>query len=85
MHDFRALAACRELEPELFFPVGTPGAPLYDAQLEQAQAVCAKCPVLESCAWFALDNPDMTEFGIWGGMTPEDRAKILREFPRVSA
>ena len=47
MNDFRALAACRELEPELFFPVGTTG-PALD-EVAAAKRVCARCPVRREC------------------------------------
>lgn len=79
MNDFRALAACREFEPELFFPVGTPGAPLYDAQLEQAQAVCARCPVRAECLLFALDEG--IGHGVFGGVDEHERAALRRTLP----
>lgn len=66
MIDFREFAACRELDPELFFPVGTPGAPAYDRAVGEATAVCARCPVTDACLAFALDTAQ--EFGIWGGV-----------------
>lgn len=37
---------------------------------------CMKCPVLDDCAEYALDN--RIEFGVWGGLTEEDRRKIRR-------
>ena len=40
--DGRDHAACRRLDPELFFPVSTSGASL--PQIEAARRVCERCP-----------------------------------------
>ena len=45
--DWRHHAACREVDPELFFPIGNTGPALF--QIEEAKAVCRRCPVVESC------------------------------------
>lgn len=42
--DWRAKAACRDKDPELFFPVGNTGAAYQ--QIEEAKAVCRTCKVL---------------------------------------
>jgi len=48
--DWRHRAACRDEDPELFFPIGTQG-PAAD-QAEQAKAVCRRCQVIDECgAW----------------------------------
>ena len=41
--DWRAKAACRDKDPELFFPVGNTGAAYQ--QIEEAKAVCRTCKV----------------------------------------
>jgi hypothetical protein len=41
--DWRAQAACRDVDPELFFPVSTSGASV--PQIEDAKQVCRTCPV----------------------------------------
>ncbi|GGB48228.1 transcriptional regulator WhiB [Flexivirga endophytica] len=69
VNDWRERAACREENPELFFPVGTTG-PALD-QIEQAKDICRHCPVLAQCLATALDNGE--DAGIWGGTTPEER------------
>ena len=63
-----ALGACRQSDPELFFPISTTG---YAAeQIWAAKEVCARCPVHEHCRSYALRTmPD----GIWGGTTREER------------
>ena len=61
--------ACRDVDPELFFPVGK-GA-LADRQYERAREVCDRCPVWVTCLQEALERGD--EFGMFGGYTHEER------------
>ena len=53
--DWRAKAACRDKDPELFFPVGNTGAAYQ--QIEEAKAVCRTCKVIDACLKCALDTP----------------------------
>lgn len=74
MDRWRDHAACRGQDPDLFFPIGTTGpAP---AQLEQARAVCRRCPVQERCLEWALET-DQT-IGVWGGTTESERRALKR-------
>ncbi len=68
--DWRAAAACRGTDTELFFPVSEfgPGA----AQVAEAKALCAECPVREDC----LTSAYTQEFGVWGGTTATERKKM---------
>lgn len=71
---WRLLAACRDTDPDLFFPVGTTG-PAVD-QIAAAKAVCRSCPSREPCLEFALaTNQDS---GVWGGTSEEERRAIRR-------
>lgn len=36
----------------------------------EARSVCTRCPVVEQCRQYAIDNNLV--FGIWGGMTRDD-------------
>jgi WhiB family transcriptional regulator, redox-sensing transcriptional regulator len=77
MPDFdhwRQRAACRDQDPELFFPVSEigPGA----RQADQAKAVCAGCPVRAACLEYALDNG--LDHGIFGGTTETERRALRR-------
>ena len=44
--DWRHKAACRDEDPELFFPIGNTGPALM--QIEEAKLVCHRCPVTTS-------------------------------------
>ena len=67
---WRNQAACRDTDPELFFPVGTSGPAL--AQVTEAKRVCAGCPVLTQCREFALAHQAA---GVAGGLTEQERSK----------
>ena len=43
--DWRHRAACRDEDPELFFPIGNTGPALL--QIEEARAVCRRCEVVD--------------------------------------
>jgi WhiB family transcriptional regulator, redox-sensing transcriptional regulator len=79
--DWRHRAACRDHDPELFFPVSDmgPGA----RQTEQAKAVCARCPVRAECLEYALDNA--LDHGIYGGTTESERRTLRRRAVRKAA
>jgi WhiB family redox-sensing transcriptional regulator len=62
-------AACRDVDPELFFPVGATGPAVVQAR--RAKAVCRRCPVIQECGEWALGNREIT--GVWGGMDDEER------------
>jgi WhiB family transcriptional regulator, redox-sensing transcriptional regulator len=66
-----AFAACRGLDPELFFPVTKP------SRAEAKQVIrkfCGYCPVRMDCLKHALRVPE--EFGIWGGLTQREITRL---------
>lgn len=63
-------AACRGLNPELFFPER-------GASTREAKEVCRGCVVREQCLEFALQNGE--KFGIWGGLSERERRRIRRQ------
>lgn len=79
VHDWRELAACRDGDPELHFPIGSTGPALL--QIEAAKAVCHGCPVQEACLAYALRNN--LRHGIWGGLTEEQRDALKRREARA--
>jgi WhiB family redox-sensing transcriptional regulator len=71
--DWRHAAACRDEDPELFFPVGTTGPALL--QVEEAKAVCRRCSVIEDCLAWALESGQ--DAGVWGGRSEEERRALV--------
>ena len=59
---------CHGEDPELWFH-GTKRA------TAKAKAICVRCPVQQACRQHALDNE--IGHGVWGGLTPTERHKIL--------
>ena len=78
--DWRHRAACRDEDPELFFPISEigPGA----RQLDEAKAVCARCPVRTQCLDYAVDNG--LDHGVFGGTTERERRELVRPSRRAA-
>lgn len=76
---WRRAAACRDMDTELFFPRGETGAPL--EQTVAAKAVCAACPVHVACLEFAMVTRQ--EYGIFGGLTEQERRSLARRRARA--
>jgi len=60
--DWSDRGACLREEPELFFPIDNTGPALM--QIEEAKAVCNRCPVIGACLSFALEFGH--DAGVWG-------------------
>jgi WhiB family redox-sensing transcriptional regulator len=74
--EWRQYSACRDTNPDLFFPVGTTGPAI--EQIETAKSVCRECLAREECLEYALaTNQDS---GIWGGTSEEERRKLRRQY-----
>lgn len=73
-------AACLDVGPELFFPIGT----AYPAvqQIAEAKVVCGRCPVAETCLEWATDSHQ--DNGVWGGMSSDERRTLKRRKARAS-
>ena len=67
---WRQAAACRGVDPEVFYPVS-------DEQARAAKVVCERCPVRQPCLEFALASRERE--GVWGGATERERRRILRQ------
>ena len=59
-------AACRDEDPELFFPISSTGPAIL--QLQQAKAVCAGCAAQSRCFEWAVTAG--AEHGVWGDTLP---------------
>ena len=67
---WRAHAACRGIDPNIFYPVS-------DDEAEEAKGICAACPVRQACLEYALANRERD--GVWGGATERERRRIVRQ------
>jgi WhiB family redox-sensing transcriptional regulator len=67
---WRQSAACRGVDPEIFYPAS-------EEEALVAKAVCASCAVREACLEFALASRERD--GVWGGATEKDRRRMLRQ------
>jgi WhiB family redox-sensing transcriptional regulator len=77
--DWRHRAACRDEDPELFFPIGNTGPALL--QIEDAKAVCRRCDVIDQCLQWALESGQ--DAGVWGGMSEDERRALKRRAARA--
>lgn len=60
---------CREFPPAVFFPSDGLG-------VQEAQRICADCPVSDACLEYALAH--RIDHGVWGGRSERERRRILR-------
>lgn len=67
-------ARCRDVDPELFFPVGESISGRW--QVERARSVCAGCSVQQACLDFALRID--ASHGVWGGASSSERRRLVR-------
>ena len=71
--------ACRTEDPELFFPIGNTGPAIL--QIEEAKAICRRCPVTETCLQWAVDTGQ--DSGVWGGLSEDERRGLKRRTARA--
>lgn len=67
---WRQRAACRGVDPDVFYPVT-------DEDAQEAKSICNGCQVREACLEFALVNRERD--GVWGGATERERRRIIRQ------
>jgi WhiB family transcriptional regulator, redox-sensing transcriptional regulator len=72
--DWRDEAACRDADPELFFPDADNR--YARAQVKTAKLICRGCPVSATCLSWALASGQ--QVGIWGGLTEDERQRLHR-------
>lgn len=77
--DWQQAGLCRSRSSELFFhPEGERGSAKRERE-ERAKEVCRTCPVITECRAHALSVEE--PYGVWGGLTEEERATILASPP----
>ena len=67
--DWRIMAACRGMNPDLFYPEAYNNG-------RAAKAVCGECPVRVECLAESLANGE--KHGIWGGSSEKERRRMGR-------
>lgn len=72
-------ALCKYTDPEIFFPTttGNQQAEYINESNQTAIAICNSCTHQVECAAYALVRPNV--YGIWGGLTNNDRKRIRKE------
>lgn len=66
---------------DLFFGSSTERAVERRKREREAKAICADCPVLNECRQYIKTHP---EYGIWAGMTEEERQNLGYHIPSAS-
>jgi WhiB family redox-sensing transcriptional regulator len=74
---WRAKAACRGLDPSIFYPSSED-----DEDAVPAKEVCSVCPVQGECLEHALGFRERE--GVWGGATERERRRIIRQRRRAA-
>jgi WhiB family transcriptional regulator, redox-sensing transcriptional regulator len=74
--DWQLNAACRGLDTATFYHPENERGPSRARRERQAKQVCARCRVLPQCLAWALAARE--PYGIWGGMSTEEREAVLR-------
>ena len=67
---WRQRAACRGVEPDIFYPVT-------EEEAEDARSICRGCAVMEACLEWALAHRERD--GVWGGATERERRRMIRQ------
>ena len=78
---WRRSAICRDIDPEVFFPVGFTGEAIQ--KINYAKSFCQVCPVRLDCLQYALRSNQ--EYGVWGGYDEQERRNLRRRLRRLHA
>ena len=63
-------AACFGVDPDVFFPVS-------EEEAGPALTFCGTCLIREECLAWALKNGE--RYGVWGGLTEQQRRRVQRQ------
>lgn len=61
---------CAQTDPELFHP-------LHGEDNSKAKAICRRCPIMEQCRDYAVDNLELS--GIWGATSHRERHALAKK------
>lgn len=65
--EWRLDAACRDTDPETFYPEGLSSYP--------AKRICERCDVKAECLDYSVRNRE--RFGVWGGLGEQERRPLM--------
>jgi len=73
-------APCQSVDPDTFFPDSTDL-----VKTDKAKSLCKQCnpETIKECLSFAMSNK--IAYGIWGGLTAEERKNIRRRETRYES
>jgi WhiB family redox-sensing transcriptional regulator len=71
-------ALCRQFDPEPWHAEQGEG---YEALKAEAKRICQLCPAINTCLAEHLTE----KYGIWGGLTPNERAALRANLRRSAA
>ncbi len=74
--EWRAAAACRGVDPNIFFPVR-------GEDTREAKAICAECPVRQACRDYAMTAGEA--MGVWGALSARQRDALRGRRMNVSS
>jgi WhiB family redox-sensing transcriptional regulator len=74
--DWRELALCAQVDPELWFPES-------GQNPVAAKLICGRCELRPECLAFALVTN--AQFGVWGGFSADERRRLRRQIRRAPA
>jgi WhiB family transcriptional regulator, redox-sensing transcriptional regulator len=77
--DWQLAARCRGMPSDVFFHSDNERGAARAYRVARATAVCRGCPVIEACRAHALRVRE--PYGIWGGLSEEDREALLAGSP----
>lgn len=68
--DWVEVALCREVGSEMFYPPDDK--PVARDFYANAKSICNRCEVISDCLEYGINEV----YGVWGGTTPSERARI---------
>jgi WhiB family redox-sensing transcriptional regulator len=82
-NDWRAHAACKGVDPELFFSSEDIADKRERVEREAAaKSICLRCTVRPECLEYAIAAGE--RYGIWGGLNPQERRAYARSPERTA-
>ena len=75
--EWQEQGACRTSDPSIFFLEHNLRRKAKREKEAKAVSICNSCPVKLECLNHALNTPEI--YGVWGGMTEEQRHTIMRK------